>query len=317
MFRSVRQQTQKPSTVPGSNNRPLQSTIAKPENPFAQPQTAKTKAQLKNEKRREKKRLEAKDKAWDESSSSEEETLAEAFDHSDKARLEGNGVQGVDKSTGGSIVPAAPTSPLTLETSAPKTSGPGINAILDSVPGGAGSDAFESAGDLPDAPPPPSNMAPETEESRKEQKEAKPHPIQGGRKGPIGLAFPPPIAQPKPLPTSKADEASSWRKPTPTTPPQSTAKSQGQTKNASGPGNKNKPKGRNVPGQKAETLAEKPTVPEPRVRKEVRIRQGGANDLGSLASRVKNLVLDSTAQRQPKEKRDTAKTLDNAPTPAA
>lgn len=83
------------------------------------------------------------------------------------------------------------------------------------------------------------------------QSQAKPHPIQGGRKGPIGLANPPPP------PTSR-------------------------------------PAGSGTRGEKSKPPGAAPSKPEPRVRKEVRVREGGATDLSSLASRVKNLVIANT-----------------------
>ena len=41
-------------------------------------------------------------------------------------------------------------------------------------------------------------------------------------------------------------------------------------------------------------------VHEPRVRKEIRVREGGGNDMSSLASRVKNLVIDNQKGGSPR-----------------
>ena len=49
-------------------------------------------------------------------------------------------------------------------------------------------------------------------------------------------------------------------------------------------------------------LPVKPT-PEVRVRKEVRVREGGANDLSSLAARVKHLVVENQKTGSSKEKK--------------
>lgn len=78
----------------------------------------------------------------------------------------------------------------------------------------------------------------------------KPHPIQGGRNGPIGLANPPP-SKPSPKPS--------------------------------------------LPNK---------ALSEPRIRKEVKVREGGANDIGSLAARVKNLVIENQKAASPRDRKN-------------
>jgi hypothetical protein len=106
----------------------------------------------------------------------------------------------------------------------------------------------KNAGTASSLPTPSQSQSP----SQTASNTAKPHPIQGGRKGPIGLANPPPVEKPK----AKLND-------------------------------KSKQGGASKPAPAAAT-------PEPRVRKEVKIREGGATDLSSLASRVKNLVIANT-----------------------
>ena len=184
---------------------------------------------------------------------------------------------------------------MVASTSQMKGSGP--VSILEPA---AGPDGPESGSQLPDAPAPASATP-----TNPVKPKTKPHPIQGGRQGPIGLAFPPPIEAPKrtPASSSRADEVDTWRQ----------AKPREQRQNQV-PGQSRGPKSgalrppRAAPGSQAsqtsgekagKSLPPKPSAPEPRVRKEVRVKQGGANDLSSLASRVKNLVLDSATPRKP------------------
>lgn len=93
--------------------------------------------------------------------------------------------------------------------------------------------------------------------------ERQPHPIQGGRQGPIGLAHPPP----------------------PDAAPAGTPR--GGRPGRGGRGG--------VPGSAAKadraSSSQQSTPQEPRLRKDVKIRQGGANDMGSLASRLRSIVI--------------------------
>lgn len=196
-----------------------------------------------------------------------------------------------------------------------KTSGPGVVSILEPA---AAAEGPESGSQLPDAPPPSAS----TPATNPQKLKAKPHPIQGGRQGPIGLAFPPPIQESKPkLPpaTSRADEAGSWRQTKPKE-QQRPKPVPGQSKSDQKPASSRPPKSSQGPQNNA-TLPPKPAAPEPRVRKEVRVKQGGANDVSSLASRVKNLVLDSASPRKSSSggpaKTSTGPTTTTAPTQEA
>lgn len=290
-FRGSRQQASDASRgfVPGSTRaRPP------PENPFAVSSGSKTKSQLKNEKRREKKKAEGVNKAWDESDEESDGDIGEAFKaeaESRKATVNGkNGVseserkkedEGGDKpawpiedggrgmiSEGGPDGGGVPDDPIPIEPAVEdkKDSDEGETAILSPVPPGPA----QRDPAAPTAQPTPSPSTPEwrTASSRKPSRSNKPHPIQGGRQGPIGLAHPPPIEQSKPTrpPRQKKPSSSgeSGRKPI-TTPAGS---AQAQSKATS----------------------------EPRVRKEVNVRDTG---LGSLADRVKNLVI---ANQEPEKK---------------
>ncbi|OCF40526.1 hypothetical protein I317_05696 [Kwoniella heveanensis CBS 569] len=127
----------------------------------------------------------------------------------------------------------------------------------------------------------------------------KPHPIQGGRKGPIGLAHPPPIEEDKPKapqPSSRAD-ADSWRKQQPK--PQQQKQSNGKGKPNQ---TQNQNKTRNQSQSQSKTNLTLAPAPAPRERREVKVREGGHNDVSSLANRVKNLVLANTVGNAPREK---------------
>jgi hypothetical protein len=136
----------------------------------------------------------------------------------------------------------------------------GTTAILSPPP--PGHPARDPA--APSVPPQSSEPEWRTASSKKPQK---PHPIQGGRKGPIGLAHPPPIeSTPKPRPNRNQRR--------PQAPPAATQAGQ------------EKPK----------------ETPQPRVRKEVKVRDTG---LGSLADRVKGLVIGNMDDGKKKEKKST------------
>ena len=316
LYRSSRQQsTPSKASVPGSN-KPAPPSQKSSDNVFAQPAAAKTKAQLKNEKRRERKR-EAGSRAWDEESSDEEEGLREAFEKVDMEHKQDKAVPTGEKGSeetyprGGGGAPE-PGVMQEAASSTMETNGPGEVSILEPA---AGPDGPESASQLPDAPPPPSASTPATNPAKPK---AKPHPIQGGRQGPIGLAFPPPVEESKPrskpasaAASSRADEADSWRqaksreqrpKGAPgqaRTNPNNKSGSSGQSRPPPGTqaAEKTQAKGNSGLPSKSATPAT-PATPEPRVRKEHKVKQGGANDLSSLASRVKNLVLDSATPRK-------------------
>jgi hypothetical protein len=121
--------------------------------------------------------------------------------------------------------------------------------------------------------------------STQQKEKQKPHPIQGGRKGPIGLANPPPIPAPQPKPSDDA----TWRK-----------NSSGKT-NGNGNGDAETNGNGNGDAKGGNKGVELLPTPEVRVRKEVRVRQGGANDLSSLASRVRGLVMDNEKKSTPRK----------------
>lgn len=261
-------------------------------------------------------------KAWDEESSGdEEEGLREAFAKADMGhRLE----KGED-----AFPPLGESS-----------------RKIDSIGGGSSASKKQDEGVAAPADEPSiaSNTATRTEETStdptpQEKPSAKPtqkpHPIQGGRSGPIGLAFPPPLEADKPKPpppTTRSDSATTWRSnrpavskaPAPTasssvvpadestyaTTPEAEAKIRARNE-ASARSNqaRNGPRNQKRVAKERPIPAAPPPKPEPRVRKEVRIRQGGANDIGSLADRVKNLVLENGGGRtaSPRTRKTEAK----------
>ena len=296
-FRPARQTASEStkSVIPGSN-RPAPAKPSNPDNPFAQPSQPKTKAQLKNEKRREKKRAEVADtKNWDESSGEEDEDggkgMREAFEKADEERVKGGEDSGGSGSSseqagtsagGGDGGAPAPTLSQASQKSISDHVTQDTTQILSPVP--PRSDTPETASQIRDATT--TNAGSILDDSSIptvtfSKAKSKPHPIQGGRQGPIGLAHPPPIPSDKP----------SWR-PKPNTSNTSESKSS------------SKPQTTSSSPSKSQTTPKAPPDPEPRVRKDVKIRQGGANDMSSLASRVKNLVLENqrgSGQREQKE----------------
>ena len=223
--------------------------------------------------------------------------------------------------------PGAPEPGVAQEVKSPEDDEQvGGTAILEGNPGTEGP---ETAAQMPGAPAPKPSLLDgsgaggagpqgtsdaagplaEAKQQQAQKAKAKPHPIQGGRQGPIGLAFPPPVEEPKakePQPQSRADQADSWRTVSGRGGKDKQAQGQGRGsgQRGNGPSNNGQARPNNEkrqsnrtqqPGRAAEANAEK--KPEQRVRREVRVKQGGANDVTSLASRVKNLVLDSTTGR--------------------
>jgi hypothetical protein len=110
----------------------------------------------------------------------------------------------------------------------------------------------------------------------------KPHPIQGGRQGPIGLAHPPPIEENSTQRNRDQNQRGRGR-----------GRGQGQ-----GP---RRPDSDRTPS--AQPQQETKKAPEPRVRKEVKVRETG---LGSLADRVRGLVISNQNQGDGKKKEKTA-----------
>ncbi|KAL7423464.1 hypothetical protein Q5752_001044 [Cryptotrichosporon argae] len=137
---------------------------------------------------------------------------------------------------------------------------------------------------------------------------ARPHPIQGGRRGPIGLAHPPPPAE------KRAERAQRVQAPVrewDVGKPGPQERDAGQRR---GGGQRARPRGQGeTAGARAADRNEarqddrkEGGKKEERVRPPVRVRQGGATDVGSLASRVRNLVLDT---------QDGPKKRDESPAP--
>ena len=257
--------------VPGANRKPAKQS--NPENPFAQEAQQKSKAQLKNEKRREKKRLESSNRDWDESSDDEQAGTAAPPDMSSEAAFPPL----FDDASAGHGVPEGPD---LLDEEAEK--------IPSSLPADGGVEPAQSTlvaldpppeapGEINDLAQHSSSTAPKQSTNTASASKPKRHPIQGGRDGPLGLAHPPPIETEK-----------SWRKEKPS-----------QLKNGTA-----KP----ASGKQTTKTAPQTKAAEPRVRKEVKIREGGANDMSSLANRVRNLVLENTRAPSPKENKSTGNT---------
>ncbi|ORY35371.1 hypothetical protein BCR39DRAFT_509125 [Naematelia encephala] len=328
VFRPTRQRAAESSKgiVPGSN-RPAPKPQPNPDNPFAAPPpSAKSKAQMKNERRRAKKR---EDKAWDEDSDDDDEDggdIKAAFAQVDAERERASGageilddqnlakgglhVNGEEGEEGGGApigtgvvengigIGADHEVQETTEILSPPPPGPGdvpdsasttklASSIPSSTPIQGTSDAspsvtvnetsrpvskadgpwrtVQSQSPLTTNPPPVASTA---------SRQSKPHPIQGGRKGPIGLAHPPPVSSSSSLPKS--------------------------TKKSSTP--------------KIKTQTPPASAPEPRVRKEIRVRQGGANDLTSLASRLKNIVLENQKTGSRDRRKEASTTTSSAET---
>lgn len=314
-FRGSRQraQDQSQSTIPGSNRpRPPPATA---ENPFASPSPAsgssKTKSQVKNEKRREKKRDTTASKAWDASDDeSDDGDIGDAFKqessgdgagtpgatNDEKARAQksdgkawpiddaGQGQISEETPDGG----GPPEEPIPIESAvADREDGDeGETAILSPPPPGPAKDDPAA----PTAQPPKSTEPEWRTASSRSKRPSKPHPIQGGRQGPIGLAHPPPIESSRPPPRQNPSRQRSNNKP------------------QQGAGDK--PQQPRPQRNASETKQDK----EPRVRKEYKVRDSG---LGSLADRVKNLVVSNQdSEQKKKEKPATTKPAEKA-TPAA
>ncbi|WVW85820.1 hypothetical protein I302_107858 [Kwoniella bestiolae CBS 10118] len=293
-------------TIPGSNRLGPQASKSKEENVFASEPREKTKAQIKNEKRREKRR-EKVAVSWDEDDDDDEDVgkLDEEFKKVDIARHQQNGEQGKTSEKG------AEQSFPPLE----DNGGVPNESILDDIHERETETKDQSAktAAIEPAPPAPSGSQPETAleqktttkpsivDDRKNEVQQKPHPIQGGRKGPIGLANPPPIEEPRPSRADTNDWRTAGRKP---------SRGGRQQSNRGGSQNQGNRQGQNQ-GNKQNQNQTKPTPAQqqPRERKEYKVREGGANDISSLASRVKNLVVANTVGNASREgtKKDDGK----------
>lgn len=261
-FRGRRQQEAdaRRGVVPGTNGRAgVKGT--KPENVFAQDPASKSKAQAKNEKRTVKRAELRQGRNWD--SDENEEDDAEATRKAIEA-LSVSAFPPLSSSPKKEAVPAAkvaapvpstsawkpvpaPSTSTTASTSAPVPSPPAARAPASASRRQASSTHAMQA---PRGKPPP-----------------RPHPIQGGRIGPIGLAHPPPIESSRPprrqaASSSVADSQSSWRRSSPAEPPR-----------------------------------RQPSATEPRVRQPVRVREGAG---GPLADRVRSLLMQNATPDRPR-----------------
>jgi len=282
-FRGSRQKASETTKIPGSDR--IQQP-PKPDNPFAPTSSSssntKTKAQIKNEKRRANKKV---NKNWDESDDDDDDgVIGDDFKAADEARRQaGGGDKEEEKGGDGKAWPVEDGGAGMIGEEGPGMGAEGGGIPDDPVPvepkpemktqenGPVGTTAILSP-PPPGHPPkdPAATTVPNEPEWRtaSSKKPQKPHPIQGGRKGPIGLAHPPPIE-----PTSRPRPARNQRK------PQAPAAASAQA------------------GQ------EKPKeTPQPRVRKEVKVRETG---LGSLADRVKGLVIGNMDDGKKKDKKST------------
>jgi len=317
-FRGSRQKASETAKIPGSD-RPQQPP--KPDNPFASTPSSssntntKTKAQIKNEKRRANKKV---NKNWDESDDEDDDgVIGDDFKAADEARepkvqstsTEGKkekeekedkerrpwpvedggagmiGEEGPGMGAEGGGIPDDPV-PIEpkpeMETKTQENGPIGTTAILSPPPPGhpAKDPAATSVPQTQTQTKTSSEPEWRTASSRKPPSQQKPHPIQGGRKGPIGLAHPPPIESvSKPRPNRNQNQYQ--RKPSTQTQTQAPASAQSRTG----------------------STTEKPKEnPQPRVRKEVKVRETG---LGSLADRVKGLVIGNMDDGKKKEKKST------------
>lgn len=318
-FKTSRQidQDSRKGWIPGAGSRPPPSTArpqpvissSTPGSSILPSATAgKSKSALKNEKRAQKKREEkaATERAWDEDSEDDDEggegiqaAFAEgdarrAHDDGDDDREEVKGSEidfpplggggGVPKSIGLDVPVSRPTFYDQAEALEPPPTAPDTTA--DAPAATAKNDSPTTSTTAPSIISPPANPSSRTneEDSWRKPKSAsttKPstgtapaksstprHPIQGKRDGPIGLANPPPIEE--------------------------------SVRGGRGDGRGGAGRGRGRPGGAAGNEV-KPAPPEPRVRKEVKVREGGANDISKLADRVRNLVIQNQAPAKEKK----------------
>ena len=246
------------SPVPGTNR--FRPTPTNKENPFSQPSASKTKAQLKNEKRRERKREElgaevGERKAWDESD--EEGTRGDLLGKFKKAEDRDGREEKKEKDQGG-------------------------EEEFPSLTHGASRGHAASSID-------PAESVPESSTQVEVQKTRTSSAI-------ITTLTPLPVPSP-PLNDLEAQLDSTeqtWRTKRPPS-----ANPAPKANNLSGRSSPLHPvqEGRNGPigiaNPPHQPGSEAVPVQEPRTRKEVRVREGVANDMGSLATRMKNLVIDN------------------------
>ncbi|GMK58429.1 hypothetical protein CspeluHIS016_0504610 [Cutaneotrichosporon spelunceum] len=258
--------------VPGANGRA--GARGTKENPFAADPASKSKAAIKNEKRQTKRVELRSGRNWDsEDSEDDAESTRRAIealsikDHpeafpplasSPKKELSNGSSEPLSTTASAwKAVPAAAT------TSAWKP-----------VPDAASAPALAAPSAITSAPVLTRTLNPRRQASstsaiqNPNRKPQKPHPIQGGRIGPCGLAHPPPVEPSSARPPrrqaasmSVADRESSWRR------------------------------------NPAETPRRQPSATEPRVRQPVRMREGTG---GPLADRVRSILMQNASPDRPR-----------------
>jgi hypothetical protein len=245
--------------VPGANGRAGVKAVK--ENPFAADPASKSKAAAKNDKRKTKRAELRSGRNWD-SDDSEDDAEAtrkaiEALSVKDTAAFPPLSSSPKKEATS-SKLSSSPTKPTT---SAWKP----IPAAPPPAPAPSASTSTSVPARAPNRRQPSSTFNMQSP-NRKPQK---PHPIQGGRIGPCGLAHPPPI-EPSPArpprrqaaSMSVADRESTWRRNAGTEPPR-----------------------------------RQPSATEPRVRQPVRMREGTG---GPLADRVRSLLMQNASPDRPR-----------------
>lgn len=248
--------------VPGANGR-AGVKGDKPENQFAADPASKSRAQLKNDKRKTKRVEMRSGRNWD---SEDSEDDAEAT----RKAIEALSVKDSE------AFPPLSSSPKkeTRATSPSKAPAPATKSAWKPIPTAPPSVPAPSASTSAPLPAPRAQSSARRQASSTSamqspnRKPQKPHPIQGGRIGPCGLAHPPPIEPSPARPPRRqaasmtvADRESSWR--------------------------------RNA----AEPPRRQPSASEPRVRQPVRLREGTG---GPLADRVRNLLMQNASPDRPR-----------------
>ncbi|TXT08257.1 uncharacterized protein COLE_05181 [Cutaneotrichosporon oleaginosum] len=254
--------------VPGANGR---AGVKKVENPFAADPASKSKAAVKNDKRKTKRVELRSGRNWD-SEDSEDDAEAtrraiEALSVKDTEAfppLSSSPKKGPSSSPKKNIS-SLPDKPLSSSPPKPTTSAwkPVPAPLSSSAPSASASTSAPVLARVPNRRQPSSTFNMQTP-NRKPQK---PHPIQGGRIGPCGLAHPPPIEPSRPprrqaASSSVADRESTWRRNAGSEPPR-----------------------------------RQPSATEPRVRQPVRMREGTG---GPLADRVRSLLMQNASPDRPR-----------------
>lgn len=253
--------------VPGTNGR--SGVKGQRENPFAQDAAAKSKAAAKNDKRKVKRAELRIGRNWDSDEDDEDddaEATRKAIEALSVSSFPPLGSSPKKDAVAGKAAKEGSSSPTRPAVSAwkpipaPSSSTPASQPAPVSQRGPASASRRQASSTYGMQSP-----------ARGGKASPKPHPIQGGRIGPIGLAHPPPIEPTPPrrrqaASSSFADSQSSWRRSSPAEPPR-----------------------------------RQPSATEPRVRQPVRVREGAG---GPLADRVRSLLMQN-ASTDPPPRRST------------